>query len=66
MFCGEFLGVRDSWAKRPGYSALKKKELLGLLTDFKVLKFSENENDSGTLTGNPKHWHVYSVIARKR
>lgn len=66
IFCGQFLGVRDSWSKRRGLTAHSKRELRKLFSDFDIIKLSEREDNSGTATGRPKHWHVYTVIARKK
>ena len=65
IFCGNFLGRRDDWAKSPEITALSKRELKKMLKGFQVLLFVEREDDLGTLTGKEKHWHLYSVIARK-
>lgn len=65
VFCGHFLGPRDDWAKRRGITALNKTELNDLFKNFTLLYVNEEEDDSGTLTGKSKHWHIFSVIARK-
>lgn len=65
IFCGQFIGPRDSWAKEWGYTAVSRSELRKLFGGFDLIKFSESEDDSGTLTGNPKHWHIFTIIAQK-
>lgn len=66
IFCGQFIGPRDTWAKKRGYTAVSRNRLMRLLSNFEVIQLSEQEDDSGTITGMPKHWHLFTVIARKK
>jgi hypothetical protein len=34
--------------------------------EFDLERFDEVEEDSATALGEPKHWHVLNVIARRR
>ncbi len=65
-FSGQWYGPRDSWAGRPGITFLERDQALALLDGFEVEMFEEEEADSVTPRGNPKHWHIFHIVARKR
>jgi SAM-dependent methyltransferase len=64
-FSGHWYGLRDSWVGRPGITFLSREEVLGLLEGFELEMFEEEEADSTTPRGNPKHWHIFHIVARK-
>lgn len=63
-FAGHFFGVRDSWANEPDMTFHTEDQVRVLFEDFEFESFQEIEED-GTATNGPKHWHVFTVIARK-
>lgn len=65
-FSGQWYGTRDSWAGRPGMTFLDREQALALLDGFDVEMFEEEEADSTTPRGKPKHWHIFHIVARKR
>lgn len=65
-FSGQWYGKRDSWLGRPGMTFLDRDEALALLDGFDVEMFEEEEADGVTPRGNPKHWHIFHIVARKR
>jgi SAM-dependent methyltransferase len=65
-FSGQWYGTRDSWKGRPGMTFLQRDEALGLLDGLDLEMFEEEETDSVTPRGNPKHWHIFHIVARKR
>jgi SAM-dependent methyltransferase len=65
-FSGQWYGPRDSWVGRPGITFLEHDAALGLLDGFDVEMFDEEEADSTTPRGKPKHWHIFHIVARKR
>ena len=65
-FTGQWYGPRDSWNGRPGITFLRRDEALALLEGFDLEMFEEEEADSVTPGGNPKHWHIFHIVARKR
>lgn len=65
IFAGHFLGVNDPWRER-GYTVHDKVAVENLLTGFDILYFDEVDKVGETATQGPKHWHHFSVIARKR
>jgi trans-aconitate methyltransferase len=69
IFCGDFLGVKDSWVAsemHPNITALTKKEVESLFADYELISLNERDEDGTTVVGSPKHWHMFSVTARKR
>ena len=65
-FSGQFYGDRDSWAGNPEMTHLTRKEALTVLDPFKIELFEEEEDDSVTPRGTPKHWHIFHIVARKQ
>ncbi|MCF7453296.1 class I SAM-dependent methyltransferase [Vibrio sp. A1-1] len=69
IFCGDFLGVKDSWVAsemHPNITALTKKEVESLFVDYELISLNERDEDGTTVVGSLKHWHMFSVTARKR
>jgi tellurite methyltransferase len=64
-FSGQWYGPRDSWVGRPGITFVSRDEALALLAGFDLELFEEEEADSITPRGNPKHWHIFHIVARK-
>jgi tellurite methyltransferase len=64
-FSGQWYGPRDSWAGRPGITFLSYDEATALLAGFEVEMFEEEEADSTTPRGKPKHWHIFHIVACK-
>lgn len=64
IFAGQFLGVNDSWNER-GFTVHDREGVDELLSDLDVLMLKEEERDGETALGEPKHWHVFHVIARR-
>lgn len=45
---------------------LSKEQVLELFKNtFEIIEFSEIEKDGKTGLGKMKHWHIYTVIAKK-
>lgn len=65
-FSGQWYGKRDSWVGREGMTFLDRDEALALLDGFDVEMFEEEEADGVTPRGNPKHWHIFHIVGRKR
>jgi hypothetical protein len=45
---------------------LTKDEVLELFKDFEIIIFKEIEKDMKTGLDKMKHWHIFSVIAKKK
>ena len=64
-FAGQLLGKRDGWATKHGIMSFGRDAARALFQGLVVEHFDEEEVDSATATGRPKHWHLFHVIARK-
>ena len=67
IFCGDFLGSRDSWASDPTriQTAFTNDEVALLFSDFEILKWDERDELGVTALGRSKNWHTFTVVARK-
>lgn len=63
-FAGQFFGVRDSWANEPDMTFHTEEQVRAMLQPFEIESFHEMDEDGNAVSG-PKHWHVFTVIARK-
>jgi membrane dipeptidase len=64
-FAGQLYGDRDERAGSGG--TVHTREQVGeLLAPFEVELLEEVEAPGATVTGRPRHWHVFHVVARKR
>jgi tellurite methyltransferase len=64
-FAGQLYGPRDSWYGRDGMSFVDRAQLDVLLEGLEVEMLDEEEDESTTPRGEPKHWHIFHIIARK-
>jgi tellurite methyltransferase len=64
-FSGQFYGDRDSWADRPNMTFHTREQVAALLEGLDVEMFDEEEEDSTTVRDEPKHWHIFHVVAQK-
>lgn len=65
IFTGHFFGNNDSWNDDTKMTFHTKEQVQELLSDMEVISFFEKEHDGVTAKGDPKHWHIFYVIARK-
>lgn len=65
-FSGQWYGPRDSWFGRDGMAFVSREQALAMLDGFVPEMFEEEESDGVTPRGNPKHWHIFHIVARKR
>jgi SAM-dependent methyltransferase len=64
-FAGCFFGDRDEWVTKPGMTFHTGHQVKVLLSKFETEFFGEEERDGTTAVGQKKHWHVFSVVARR-
>ena len=64
-FCGQLFGDRDGWAQDPALSVHRRADVEDLLQGFGLERFDEIEEDGETALGEPKHWHIFHIVARK-
>lgn len=65
IFAGQLFGDRDSWASLPDRTHHRRADLDGLFEGFRFEHLWEEERDDVTVEGDPKHWHVFHVVARR-
>lgn len=70
-FAGQLFGVKDEWALKPdGITRTyhTREQVDALLTDAALVPemLDEVERDGKNAFGEPKHWHVYHIVARRR
>jgi tellurite methyltransferase len=64
-FSGQLFGDRDGWAQDPALSFHRRADVEDLLQAFQLERFDEIEQNGRTALGEPKHWHVFHIVARK-
>jgi SAM-dependent methyltransferase len=64
-FAGHFFGEKDDWSKHSDMSSVNNNSLNELFTGFQIEELQEREWDGESATGPVKHWHVFSVVAKK-
>ncbi len=64
-FGGQFFGIRDSWAVNTDMTFHTEGQVRKMLEPFEIESFHEMDED-GNATSGPKHWHVFTIIARKK
>ena len=65
-FAGQFFGDRDSWASIPDRTHHSRDDVMKLLNGFDVEMMRVEERDEAPEVRNPKHWHLFHVVAKKR
>jgi SAM-dependent methyltransferase len=65
-FAGQIFGDRDTWAHVRKTTGVSRPRLERMFKDFVFEELREEEKDDITSMGEPKHWHVFHIVARKR
>lgn len=65
-FAGQLFGDRDSWATIPDRSHQTEQRARDMFAAFDIEEFRAEEKDDNDALGNPKHWHVFHVVAQRR
>lgn len=65
-FAGQLYGDRDEWAGDPSIAFHTAGQVDALLEGFDIEHLREEEDDSVTPRGRPKHWHIFHIVARKK
>ena len=68
VFAGDFMGIKDDWAisHTIPITSLTKASVMALFEGLDLIAFHERDELGQTQIGKSKHWHTYSVIAKKR
>jgi len=64
-FSGQLYVDHDGWVGRPGMTHMNRAAAERLLQDLQVELFDEEEVDSITPRGKPKHWHIFHIVAQR-
>lgn len=64
-FSGNLFGDNDSWAISKDMTFLTRQNTEKLFENFTIEFFEEKDEDGETASGSKKHWHVFSIVARK-
>lgn len=66
VFAGQFFGVHDEWnTPDRAMTFLTRADTEALVRDLETIELNEEDEDSHTADGSPKHWHVFHILARK-
>lgn len=66
IFCGQFFGPKDSWnIPENHFTFVTAHTLKNWLKPLDIIHFKETQNDSTTIDGKAKHWHIFDIIALK-
>jgi SAM-dependent methyltransferase len=64
-FAAQFFGPEDSWASIPGRTHHTREQVQQLLEGLTIHQFEESKKPGHDAEGNPKHWHVFHVVAQR-
>lgn len=65
-FAGQLFGDRDDWAPIPDRSHHTRAQAEALFEGFEIELFHEGEDDGKDALQNPKHWHRFDIVARRK
>lgn len=66
IFVGQFFGVHDQWnTPDRAMTFHTRAEAESLVSDLEIIELTEEDVDSHTADGSPKHWHVFHILARR-
>lgn len=65
IFAGHLFGDHDTWSTRAEMTILNRPAVERLLRGWDIIDLRETEWDGETAVGEPKHWHLFEVVARK-
>jgi SAM-dependent methyltransferase len=64
LFAGQLIGPNDDWADEATTSHTRE-QIDRLFAGFEFEVIDEIERDGRAVWGDPKHWHVFHIVARK-
>jgi tellurite methyltransferase len=69
-FSGHFFGDNDEWNKSPLLDSPThhhtRAQVEELFHGFEIEYIDERDEDGNIADGSPKHWHVFSIVAKKK
>jgi SAM-dependent methyltransferase len=61
----QLFGPDDQWSADTTMTFHARAQVEALLADLETLQLDERQWDGKLASGEPKHWHVFDIIARK-
>ncbi|MDO5662772.1 MAG: class I SAM-dependent methyltransferase [Brachybacterium sp.] len=61
----DLFGQRDSWVEREDIATFSEQEIEEMFRGLEVLSRDVRDEDGRTFSGDKKHWHVISTLARR-
>ena len=66
LFTGQLFGLNDSWnTPESGMNFHGRADVERRLHGFDIVEFEEEDHPGKTKLGEPKHWHIFHILARK-
>ena len=66
IFTGQLFGPNDSWnVPDSGMNFHTRSEVERLLHGWTLIELEEEDHPGTTKLGEPKHWHIFHILARK-
>ena len=66
IFTGQLFGPNDSWnTPESGMSFYPRPDIESFLRGFELLQLDEEDHPGKTKLGEPKHWHIFHILARR-
>jgi SAM-dependent methyltransferase len=65
LFAGHFFGDHDDWAGTAGMNFHSRDRFDARFTGWNILQLDVKDEVGATAIGDDKHWHTFSVVARK-
>lgn len=66
LFTGQLFGLNDSWnTPESGMNFHSRADVERLLRGFDIVEFEEEDHPGKTKLGEPKHWHIFHILARR-
>ena len=67
IFTGQLFGTNDSWnVENSGMTFHTRAEVEALFRDFELIHLEEEDHPGTTKLGEPKHWHIFHIIAARK
>ncbi|HEY9845340.1 MAG TPA: class I SAM-dependent methyltransferase [Candidatus Caenarcaniphilales bacterium] len=65
-FAGQLFGDQDDWATISTLTHHTRQQVKALLQPFEIEVLDEVEQEGKTALNQPKHWHLFHIVARKQ
>jgi SAM-dependent methyltransferase len=64
LFAGHFFGEADDWASH-GLTIHSRQAIEAQFCGWRIISLEETDREGLTAKGTMKHWHIFSVVARR-